>query len=56
MDISGFSAANQAILNAMKKFGLIKADNGSAMYVTGTPDSRWNIAICIRFRALPLRP
>jgi len=41
-DVSGFSAANQAILNAMKKFGLIMADNGSAMYVTGAPDSRWN--------------
>jgi hypothetical protein len=41
-DISGFSAANQAILNAMKKYGLIMADNGSAMYITGAPDSRWN--------------
>jgi hypothetical protein len=40
--ISSFSAANQVILNAMKKYGLILADNGSAMYVTGAPDSRWN--------------
>lgn len=39
---AGYSAANQVILNAMKKYGLILADNGSAIYVTGTPDSRWN--------------
>lgn len=41
-DVSSFSATNQIILNAMKKYGLIMADNGSNMYVTGTPDSRWN--------------
>ena len=41
-DISGFSAENQVILSAMKKYGLILADNGSAIYVTGTSDSRWN--------------
>jgi hypothetical protein len=40
-DISGFSTQMQAILTAMKKFGLILADNGSALYVTGAPDSRW---------------
>jgi len=42
VNISTFSAANQVILTAMKKYGLIMADNGSAMYITGTPDSRWN--------------
>jgi len=26
----------------MKKYGLILADNGSAMFVSGAPDSRWN--------------
>ncbi len=41
-DISGFSPINQAILVAMKKYGIILADNGSALYVTGTSDSRWN--------------
>ena len=37
-----FSATNQVILNAMKKYGLIMADNGSSMYISGTPDDRWN--------------
>ncbi|MGC2197890.1 MAG: hypothetical protein WA628_24685 [Terriglobales bacterium] len=40
-DISGFSAQMQAILTAMKKYGLILADNGSSLYVTGASDSRW---------------
>jgi hypothetical protein len=40
-DISGFSTQMQAILTAMKKYGLILADNGSALYVTGVSDSRW---------------
>lgn len=41
-DISGFSAANQIILTALKKYGMIVADNGSAWYISGAPDSRWN--------------
>jgi hypothetical protein len=41
-DISGFSANMQVILSAMKKYGLIMADNGSAMYISGEPDSRWD--------------
>lgn len=41
-DISGFSAANQVILTAMKKYGIIMADNGSSMYISGAPDSRWD--------------
>ena len=40
-DISAFSAQMQTILTAMKKYGLILADNGSALYVTGVSDSRW---------------
>ncbi|HMD42500.1 MAG TPA: IPT/TIG domain-containing protein [Candidatus Acidoferrum sp.] len=41
-DISSFSAANQVILNAMKKYGIIVADNGSSMYISGAPDDRWS--------------
>jgi hypothetical protein len=39
---SGFSANNQIILSALKKYGMIMADNGSAMYISGAPDSRWD--------------
>ena len=41
-NISGFSANLQVILSAMKKYGLIMADNGNAMYISGAPDSRWD--------------
>jgi len=40
-DISGFSTQMQTILTAMKKYGLILADNGSSLFVTGASDSRW---------------
>jgi len=40
-DISGFSSQMQVILTAMKHYGLILADNGSSLYVTGVSDSRW---------------
>ena len=41
-DISSFSATNQIILTALKKYGMMIADNGSAWYISGAPDSRWN--------------
>jgi hypothetical protein len=41
-DISGFSAANQVILTALKQYGMIMADNGSSMFLSGTPDNRWS--------------
>ncbi len=41
-DISGFSPTNQIILQAMKTYGMILADNGSSMYFQGSPDARWN--------------
>lgn len=41
-DISGFTAANQTILQALKKYGMMIADNGSAWYISGAPDPRWD--------------
>src|SRR5437868_5817405 len=41
-NISGFPADDQVLLTAMKKYGLILADNGSAMFISGAPDNRWN--------------
>jgi hypothetical protein len=32
----------QKIFRAMQKYGLVVADNGSDMYITGTFDTRWN--------------
>ena len=41
-DVAPYSTANQVILNALKKFGMIMADNGSNMYLSGAPDDRWD--------------
>jgi len=41
-DISTFPADVQKILRAMKRYGLILADNGTDMYISGTYDTRWN--------------
>jgi len=41
-DISSFRPEIQKIFRAMKKYGLIVADNGSDMYVSGTYDTRWD--------------
>ena len=41
-DISGFSPINQVILTTLKKYGMILADNGSAIYISGAPDPRWD--------------
>jgi len=41
-DISGFSPEVKVILTALKKYGMILADNGGAWFITGVPDSRWD--------------
>ncbi len=41
-DISPFPPNDQVILKALKKYGLILADIGSNMYISGAPDERWN--------------
>ena len=41
-DTSSFSPEVQVILQALKRYGMILADNGSAWYLSGAPDSRWN--------------
>ena len=41
-DISAFAPEVQRIFRAMKRYGLIVADNGSDMYISGTMDARWN--------------
>ena len=41
-NISGFPAPVQVILRALKKYGMILADNGSSWYLSGAPDDRWD--------------
>jgi hypothetical protein len=41
-EISSFSEPLRRIFEAMKSYGLIVADNGTDMYVSGTYDTRWD--------------
>jgi hypothetical protein len=41
-DITTFSPRMQVILRAMKKHGMILADNGSNWFISGAPDARWS--------------
>ena len=52
-DISGFSAQNQVILRALKKHGMVLADNGSPWFMSGAPDPRWNDDDLNRLRSVP---
>jgi hypothetical protein len=42
VDVSGYGSQARVILAALKKYGMILADNGSAWYITGAPHSGWN--------------
>ena len=41
-DIARFPADCQVILRALKRYGMIVADNGSDWFISGSPDPRWN--------------
>jgi hypothetical protein len=41
-DITGFPPQVQVILTALKRYGMILADNGSDWYLSGAPDTRWD--------------
>jgi hypothetical protein len=42
VDVSPFPPECQVILTALKKYGMIVADNGGDWFVSGAPDRRWN--------------
>jgi hypothetical protein len=43
-DVSRFPRQARIVLVALKRYGMIVADNGSSWYVSGTPDRRWSNA------------
>ncbi|MGA2320431.1 MAG: hypothetical protein ABSG95_06780 [Solirubrobacteraceae bacterium] len=40
--LAGYHGEALVVLRALKRYGLIVADNGSSWYITGAPDPRWN--------------
>jgi hypothetical protein len=42
VDIAGFPRQARIILQALKTYGMILADNGSSWYITGAPSPHWS--------------
>jgi hypothetical protein len=42
VDISGFPRQARIVLQALKTYGMILADNGSPWYISGAPDPHWS--------------
>lgn len=43
-DITGFPPSARVILQALKTYGMMVADNGGDWFISGAPDARWNDA------------
>jgi hypothetical protein len=52
-DTSQFSAAAAVIATALKRYGLIVADNGSNWYFSGTSDRRWDDDNLSQLKSIP---
>lgn len=52
-DLSGYTGQSRVILEAMKKYGLILADNGSNWFFTGAADARWDDDDLNQMKAVP---
>jgi hypothetical protein len=51
--IGGFSHDTQVILQALKTYGMILADNGSPWYISGAPDDRWDNNVLHELHQVP---
>jgi hypothetical protein len=41
-EVSSFPRQARAVLVALKRYGMMMADNGSSWFISGAPDSRWD--------------
>ena len=51
--LAGFHGEALVVLRALKRYGLIVADNGSSWYITGAPDPRWSDADLEQIKRVP---
>jgi hypothetical protein len=51
--IRGFHGQARVILTALRRYGLIVADNGSPWFISGTPDRRWRDADLDQLERVP---
>jgi hypothetical protein len=51
--LAGFTGQALVIIQALKRYGLIVADNGSPWFITGAPSLGWNEASLEELKAVP---
>jgi hypothetical protein len=51
--LARFHGESLIILRALKRYGLIVADNGSSWYITGAPDPRWDVEDLEQIKRVP---
>ena len=54
-DITAYPPSARVILQAVKTYGMIVADNGSDWYFQGTVDPRWTFAFVDQLKSIPAR-
>jgi hypothetical protein len=52
-DISGITGQARPIAEALKRYGLIVADNGSNWFFSGATDRRWNDESLNQLKQIP---
>jgi hypothetical protein len=52
-DLTGFSPKAKVVLRAMKRYGLVLADNGSNWYFQGSRDGRWTNRLLDQLKSVP---
>ena len=52
-DVSSYTGQARVVLNALKKYGMIVADNGSNWFFQGAPDPGWNDTDLNQLKAIP---
>ena len=52
-DTSKYTGETRVVLEALKTYGMIVADNGSNFYISGATDSRWNDTDLNQLKGVP---
>lgn len=52
-DISGYSPQAQVVLQGMRRYGMVLADNGGAWFFQGTADDRWPEDLIDQLKQVP---
>jgi hypothetical protein len=52
-DLSGFSGDARVIATALKRYGVINADNGSNWFISGSTDRRWDDENLNQLKSIP---